>query len=275
MALTRNDSCVHERHGQYLDIQADGPVGLVLGPDIDLRVFFSHWREVFAVEENGRRSLQFFDKEGQAVHKVYCTPQTDLARYHELVRANARDTVWPQSEAIVQTVQPDEPNDPEGFRQAWLTLTDTHDFFPMLTKFQVSRLGALEHAGRDLAQPVSRVALQTVLESASASELPIMCFVSNRGMIQIYTGRVKNIVIRGPWLNVLDPAFNLHLNMDDVNGVWVVNKPTADGWVTSLEAFNKYGELIVQFFGARKPSIPELPQWRMLMKSLCAEPLRA
>ena len=71
MALTRNDWCVHERHGRYQDIQADGPVGLVLGPDIDLRVFFSCWRSAWAVEQDGRHSLQFFDGEGVAVHKVY------------------------------------------------------------------------------------------------------------------------------------------------------------------------------------------------------------
>ncbi len=62
MALSRNDWCVHERHGAYLDIQADGQhVGLVLGPDIDLRLFFGCWRFFYAVTENGRRSLQFFD----------------------------------------------------------------------------------------------------------------------------------------------------------------------------------------------------------------------
>src|SRR3546814_11832077 len=67
MALTRNEWCVHERHGRYESIQADGPVGLVLGPDIDLRVFFSGWDNAWAVEQDGRNSLQFFDRAGGAV----------------------------------------------------------------------------------------------------------------------------------------------------------------------------------------------------------------
>ena len=89
MALTRNDWCVHERHGRYQDIQADGPVGLVLGPDIDLRVFFSCWRSAWAVEQDGRYSLQFFDGEGVAVHKVYRTEATDVAAYDALVARHA------------------------------------------------------------------------------------------------------------------------------------------------------------------------------------------
>ncbi|MCD8516873.1 MAG: hemin-degrading factor [Burkholderiaceae bacterium] len=275
MALTRNDSCVHERHGEFLDIQAEGPMGLVLGPDIDLRVFFACWQDAFAVEEGGRKSLQFFDSEGVAVHKVYCTEHTNLSEYLELIQSHIQKPQWPEHKAISKKVRPDAPDDVEAFKAAWLALTDTHDFFPMLAKHNISRLGALSHAGEDLAQRVPNSTVDTMLQTASNIDLEIMCFVGNRGMIQIHTGPVKQIVTRGPWLNVLDPMFNLHLNMDDVASTWIVEKPTEDGWVTSLEVFDSDGELIVQFFGARKPGKPELPEWRDLMLSLCHAPLRA
>jgi len=54
-----------------------------------------------------------------------------------------------------------------------------------------------------------------------------------------------------------------------------VNKPTSDGWVTSLEVYAANGDLIVQFFGERKPGKPELTGWRELMVSLCGAPLAA
>ena len=44
MCLTRNEHCVHERHGRFEDVQVSGPHGLVLGPDIDLRLFLGSWR---------------------------------------------------------------------------------------------------------------------------------------------------------------------------------------------------------------------------------------
>jgi len=273
MALTRNDSCVHERHGTYLNIQAKGPMGLVLGNDIDLRVFFSGWQDVFAVQEAGRKSLQFFNAQGVAVHKVYCTERTDMASYLALVQDNVQAHQWPTTQTKAVSHRPDEVTDSAAFRQAWLTLSDTHDFFPMLAKFNVSRLGALSHAGQDLAQKIDKSGVQAMLQSAASSGLAIMCFVGNPGMIQIHTGPVQQIVTRGSWLNVLDPTFNLHLNMDDVVSAWVVNKPTDDGWVTSLEVFDANGELIVQFFGARKPGKPELTGWRDLMASLCHTPL--
>ena len=276
MALSRNPWCVHERHGRYEDVQADGPVGLVLGPDIDLRLFFSAWKFIYAVQENGRHSLQFFDKEGTAVHKVYRTEATDVAAWDALVANFAQPE---KSELVLERFAPAdeaaEAADPAALRTHWLALEDTHEFHGMLRKFKLSRTGALRAAGADLAQQVPADTVESVLQAAAAEALPLMCFVANRGIVQIHTGTVHKLVRTGPWFNVLDPAFNLHLNTEAIASTWIVNKPTRDGWVTSLEAFSRSGELIVQFFGERKPGRPELTAWRELLLGRCAEPLAA
>ncbi|MGQ3227215.1 MAG: ChuX/HutX family heme-like substrate-binding protein, partial [Hydrogenophaga sp.] len=71
-------------------------------------------------------------------------------------------------------------------------------------------------------------------------------------------------------LNVLDPGFNLHLREDLIQDVWVVEKPTSDGVVTSVEAFDARGELMAMFFGARKPGQSELQAWRHIVAHLQA-----
>jgi putative hemin transport protein len=48
----------------------------------------------------------------------------------------------------------------------------------------------------------------------------------------------------------------------------VVEKLSVDGVVTSVEVFDTAGEMIVQFFGKRKPGSPELEDWRALTKKL-------
>jgi putative hemin transport protein len=97
-----------------------------------------------------------------------------------------------------------------------------------------------------------------------------MVFVGNHGMIQIHTGPVVRIVPTGPWINVLDPDFNLHLREDAVAEAWLVRKPTRDGVVTSVELLDARGGLIATFFGARKPGKPEDPRWRALADGLAA-----
>lgn len=273
MALTRNESCVHERHGRYEDIRTGGHVGLVLGPDIDLRIFFQVWSDVWAVKENDRYSLQFFDREGTASHKIYCTAETDMDAYRALVQKHAAAPQWPQITPIPKETPGDTVDDVEMFRDSWRAMNDTHDFFPLMRTFNVSRLGALNAAGPELAQSVDIASVDHMLRTASEQKMPIMCFVGNRGMIQIHTGPVERIVERGPWLNVLDPNFNMHLDVSRIDQVWVVSKPTPEGPVTSLEAYDADGEMIVQYFGQRKEGTPERAEWRDLMESYCKEPI--
>ncbi|WP_317040496.1 ChuX/HutX family heme-like substrate-binding protein, partial [Hymenobacter coccineus] len=147
MALTRNDSVVHERQGAYHDVSFQGPMGLVLGEAIDLRLFLMHWKHAFAVNKNGRRSLQFFGIDGEALHKIYLTEASDLAAYDALV---ARFRAAAQGPGLaLQPAPADAPEAPDdtinvaGFRAAWRGMQDTHAFFGLLRQFGVSRPQAL------------------------------------------------------------------------------------------------------------------------------------
>ncbi len=269
MALTRNDHAVHERQGTYTKASFNGHVGLVANPDIDLRLFMNAWHFGFAVQENERRSLQFFDIDGEAVHKIYLTDQSDVTAYEALVAKYkaAEQGESPQTSAVDRSSPetPDNEIDSVGFRQAWLDLKDTHHFFGMLRDFGVSRRQAMRLAPDGYVTQISVASLKRILEGVSERDLDIMVFIGSRGCIQIHTGKMKKLLQTGPWFNVLDPEFNMHLREDRIESVWLVKKPTEDGIVTSLEAFDADGNIIVQFFGKRKPRIPEREDWRQVV----------
>lgn len=275
MALTRNDYCVHERHGVYEKIKAGGQSGIVLGPDIDLRLFFANWATTFAIQEKGRCSLQFFDREGTALHKVYLTNDSDNAAFRALVQEfYAKPASMPVVEPNEPVSKPANSTVSPSFRTEWLAMEDTHEFHGLLRRQGIARTDALIGAGSDLAQklPHNDYAEQ-VINDVAQQQIPFMCFVGNPGIIQIHSGPISKVKRTGPWFNVLEPHFNLHLDTTAIASTWVVNKPSRDGWVTSLECFSKEGEMIVQFFGARKPGVPELESWRKLLVSYCKEPL--
>lgn len=277
MALTRNEWAVHERHGTYEEIRAGKSMGIVVGPDIDLRVFFSHWKSAWAVNDGGRLSIQFFDTAGEAVHKVYVTDETNVDAYHALVsQFTDPQPVWPTITAVAETKPADAPlEDTEAFRSEWLAMDDTHQFHGLLQRHKASRLTALRAAGDGLAQELPNDVAERMLVEVAARDISFMCFAGNRGMIQIHSGPIKKLMRMGPWFNILEPHFNLHLDTTAIDSTWVVNKPTADGWVTSLECYALNGDLIVQFFGARKPGTPELTAWRELLVEYCPAPLAA
>lgn len=275
MCLTRNEHCVHERHGRFEGVDVKGPHGIVLGPDIDLRLFLGSWKHGFAVREplkqGERLSLQFFDGAGEAVHKIYATDETDRPAFDALIArysAPAQPDMKIVARAPVAADRPDSEIDVAGLRAAWLAMKDTHEFFGMLGKFKVGRVQALRLVGADLARELPVRALRGAFDAAAADGTPIMIFVGSHGCIQIHTGPVKRLVDVHGWFNVLDPDFNLHLRDQGVARLFSVRKPTEDGIVTSLEAFDAHNRNILLMFGARKPGKPELEEWRTIVANV-------
>jgi len=274
MALTRNPSCVIEKHGLWAPYSRTGHVGLVLDKGLDLRLFLSCWAYAVSVQVDNARgpldSLQFFDASGLALHKIYRQPASDEPAWRALV-ADLTATEQPAAVTTIARQNPapsDAPVDVPAFQKDWLSLQDTHDFFPLLRRYGLDRLGAFRLAPEGMAQAVSPQVCGALLHTAAARALPIMVFVGNRGCIEIHSGPIARVRELGTWLNVMDPDFNLHLQTADIAEAWIVRKPTRDGLVTSVEVFDKDGENIAMFFGERKPGIPEREDWRDLVAEL-------
>jgi putative hemin transport protein len=283
MSLTRNDGCILEHKGVFEKVSTFGRgshwMATVIGP-IETRVFFQAWHVAFAVhqEKNGRAltSLQVFDKSGEAITKIYLQEDSDREAYRAIVKDfrshdQSPEQILPGLEEKTYSHEVDQ----DSFLSDWDQLKDTHDFFPMLRKHNVHRYHALELAVEKYTYQVDPGALEDMLKQASKSKLPIMIFAGNHGNLQIHQNTVRTIRMleRGhqnpqKWLNVLDPEFNMHLNMNQVDTAWVVKKPTQDGIVTALEVYDAEKRLIVQFFGLRKPGLPQRSDWAELLAGL-------
>lgn len=276
MVLTRNETVVHERKGVFGNVRLDGHVGLVLNESIDLRLFLKFWVHGFAVEETvrsgRRRSLQFFDRSGTAVHKIYLLEDSNAAHFDSLIDTHRHGdqspgiTVKPYGQpkpgATIEEINLD------AFRAEWAGLQDVHDFHGLLRKHRLDRLQALRLAEQRFATILPVTALRSALEKAATREVPIMVFAGNRGCIQIHSGPVSNIRPMENWDNVLDPDFNLHVRTDRLMTAYAVRKPTVDGIVTALEFYDHDGAHVAQVFGVRKPGQPESPDWRKLVEDV-------
>ncbi len=277
MCLCRNDSAVHERYGTFENIQVHGGVGLVLGTEIDLRLFFSEWHHAFYVTQNLasglRESFQFFDASGTAILKIYATDNTHIDGFRALANAH-RQQVQPTG-LYVSPYSVNENSDRKinvtELRSGWSALRDTHEFHGLLRSLQLERLTALQHVGQDYAQKLSPESIEDLIQGAVEKQVPIMVFVNNKGAIQIHSGPVSSSKTLGKWLNILDSRFNLHVDSEQITSCWRVRKPSDDGIITSLEVFDSKKQLCIQFFGARKPGIPERRDWLNLIESLPAE----
>ncbi|MDX1949772.1 MAG: ChuX/HutX family heme-like substrate-binding protein [Rickettsiales bacterium] len=279
-ALTRNESVVHERKGVYNNVSffTEGPMrmGLVVNADIDLRLFMAHWASAYAVEEQTKagpkKSIQFYGKDGLAIHKIYLTSKSDENAYNEVVnKYRSQNQATEISVTPLEPKRPDLPDsevDYKGFEAELRNLKDTHDFYILLRKYKIGRVQALRLVSDEFAYRLDNSSVRKVLEGARDKNCEIMVFVGNRGSIQIHTGDVQKLVDYGEFYNVLDPKFNLHIKESEIDSIWVTRKPTEDGIVTGVEIYDKANELICTFFGKRKPGIPELELWREIVSTL-------
>ncbi|WBS01667.1 hemin-degrading factor [Pseudoduganella sp. SL102] len=288
MALTRNENGVIEVTGEATRIAKQGDEGAkdaerearelniaggYLGGPIDLRFHFTKWKHAFAVVQPGKdgavsRSLQFFDENGTAVHKVYLKDDGKVAVFDKLV-ADFRHPQQDGKLAIVPAVakaadKPDAAVDVKEFQQAWKDMSDVHQFNRIVSEFKLSREQALRLAPAGVVTKVAPQAARQLLEQAAAKGVPIMAFVGNGAVTQIYSGKVNKVQESAGYFNVLDPDFNLHLRDKALKAGYVLQR----AGVTSVEFYDDKGELVVTFFGVRERGKPQPQPWLDLAAAL-------
>ena len=129
-----------------MTVSANGQMGLVVSPDIDLRLFLGVERRLRHCRGDSagtQRSIQVFDQQGVAVHKVFLTEASDVRAWEPLVerlRAAEQDAVLalhePRAPAAALV---DAQIDAAALREGWAALKDTHHFHALLKKHGAQR----------------------------------------------------------------------------------------------------------------------------------------
>lgn len=275
MALTRNESCVIEKVGVYDGYRGGPHAALVVNEAIDLRLFPAHWVHGFAMEEEGangpKRSIQVFDAAGEAIHKIYLRPESDASHWGGLV-ADLRIEDQSQTLALDPRQPPEAPKGSparaDELRRGWDEMTDTHQFLRLTARLKMNRLGAYRIAGAPHVRRLAPGAVERLMHRAAETGVPTMFFVGNRGTIEIHTGPIRRVAGMGPWINVLDPGFDLHLRMDHIAEIYAVVKNTARGPAHSVEFFDAAGGLIAQIFGVLRAGDGAVSGWNALVAEL-------
>lgn len=275
---TRNRAVIHERVGPYRWVRFLLSAGQTGGPEIDLRLFMRHWANGFSVTEQGengvQRSFQFFNPYGQAVHKVFLLPESNVSAFEAITEKFAspdqerRLTVAPRRQRVEK---PDSEVDLEGFHRKWRKMWDTHQFFRLHRKYGLGRLQALRLGPPELVHPLELNAARRLFEIAAEDGLGFMTFSGNAGCLQIHNGPASDLSNGGEWFRVREGGFLLEIHEPSIAHAYVVKKPTLFGNVSSVELFDARGENVAVFYGKRGRLEREHADWRQLVEKM---PLR-
>lgn len=244
-SIVRNDLAVHEKIGEYENLNLGDKMGLAVNVGgLDLRIFMSRWHHMLAVNDTSNPdkpvySIQFFDERGNAINKVYLRDITDerLAQWQALIDAEYQ--AWQQgnlqsnapnhshnsqaenqsdSQTLEQiTLAEPKPKQPWQFKPLndadldtlqteWEAITDVHQFHFLLERLGIDRASSFRQAPTGMACELKANSVETLLEKVRDQHCPIMIFVGNTGMVQIQTGLVHKLVRMGEWINIMDKA---------------------------------------------------------------------
>lgn len=251
--VTDNDCVVQEKIGRYQTVKLWDRQGLICGDGVNLNLFLNHWHYGFAIQEGlddgFYYGLQFFDRDGSSVHKVYLTADSNQEAYERLINCyRSVDQEPQQSMAPVPQLSPytDGEIDADLLRQSWLDLQDILDLSALFKNFGISRIQGLRLVGSDLATPIALSDAWLLMETLRDAAQSVIFYVCNLGAAQTHVGVIKHLFSTESWYTILDDDFILRIEKMRVASAWIVRKSVARNTVVSLELYNGAGENILQ-----------------------------
>ncbi|MBI3129765.1 MAG: hypothetical protein HYZ13_00260 [Acidobacteria bacterium] len=158
--------------------------------------------------------------------------------------------------------------DRSQFLRAWEELPDPQAFPFLLARFGLKRRDALRLAEGRFTEPLPRADALLFLEMAQARRLSLEVLVGNRGCLLCTSGPVEAFRREGARAYATVADTRLRLELDRLDRAWLVLKPGPRGPVTSLEVFDRHGDLALQCIGGRNAPASGRVAWRLLFQDL-------
>ena len=195
MFLIRTDNIVHELivDSSYIDIKKNSFFDLKQNFPI-LEFNSKSFSYTFFEKKNhsGKelRSFQIFNKSGHSVLKIYL---------------KGKSTYIFDRIAKKYTIEYD-----------YIIQKNKHKFFVDSNKIEIFSFFKTDYNldakfALDKQINLGNNTLRYILEKSSAKKVPIQIHAFGNTIIQYYRGKVNNVIDFGPWINIIDKGFNIHI----------------------------------------------------------------
>ena len=218
MFLIRNDVSVHEKtvNSSDLKISKDGFINCSESRSPFLNIDFNNFIHCFYESKihAGRRlcSLQIFDYFGDSVIKIY--NRDDGINFERICKKNIS-----LYENQVENISKSKIH--KNFE--YINSVNRYFMNPKLTIRE---------------EKISNDFLRKVFDLVSKNNFPIQIHLVGNNCIQYHRDIIKNIKIFGPWFNVMDKNFNLHLMDENIETTKLIEFSKDDKKYFSLEFFD-------------------------------------
>lgn len=272
MVLTRNDTVVLEHSGILnLEEYESGLIGW-RADEWQTEFELSCWDYAIWIEGEARPTIQFYDAAGDAIHKIFAVKETDVSAFTRIIEPFLQDPYdWAREAGVGATFlnadrdtgiehwfftklknqitgQEGTTNcqmiDKEALLLDWRLLAHRNNIGPLFKQYKISRPRGYALLSEGVFQ-LEYALLQHLFTSVKEQQLGVKITVTNAGALQTHRGGLNKMVTVGPWFNVLDPKFNMHLMESEIATVWLLTKGFDDDYLAHIECFDQHERLVL------------------------------
>lgn len=163
----------------------------------------------------------------------------------------------------------DKDVDVAAVRADWAAMTNVHHFEALLAKHRIGRLQAFRLVGDEYAAELSAEAFPDLLSKLDKTGEQVMVFVANRGFVQIFSGPAHAPKRVGHGWEIIHDKAKVFIPDAALQHLWLVNKPTAAGIISSLEIVSEAeDQALASLFGRHPHGDPQPASWLELLNTL-------
>tara|TARA_Y100000590_G_scaffold192032_1_gene218378 strand:- start:350 stop:1324 length:975 start_codon:yes stop_codon:yes gene_type:complete len=227
MSLIRSDIVVHEKNISCDTINLNNNNSLIFDDGTLLLNFkLDSFKHVFYERKNHNkrelRSFQFFNKAGQSLLKIYLKGHSSKL-FDDLGEKYKVDYGYELQEI-----------DDSIIKKTKNTLSNIDMYFSKNIYDSIEK--------RKLSD---KKIFRKILEYASEKDFPFQIHALGMDAIQYHRGTVKNILDYGPWINVIDKSFNIHVLENSLYETYLYKFLKNNTYYYSIEFFDKMNQHVL------------------------------
>jgi putative hemin transport protein len=250
-------------------LRGEGQFASVVQDDMDLRFLLK--RLARAEVHPAHTTIDIFNEAGVLATSFHGADDAGKATIEAIARRFGTD----HAEAQISNAGNRRPGlsdkdvDVEAVRADWKAMTNVHHFEALLAKHRVGRLQAFRLMNGDFTHELAPDAFPDLLKKLDATGEQVMVFVANRGFVQIFSGPARAPKRVGHGWEIVHELSKVFIPESALNHLWLVNKPTAAGIISSLEIVSESeDQALASIFGRHPHGDPQPASWLELLNTL-------
>lgn len=250
-------------------LRGEGQFASVVQDNMDLRFLLKRLSR--AEMHPAHTTIDIYNEAGVLATSFHGADKDAKAAIEELVRRYGTD----HAEAQISNAGNRRPGlsdkdvDVEAVRADWKAMTNVHHFEALLAKHRVGRLQAFRMMNGDFTHELTAEAFPDLLQKLDATGEKVMVFVANRGFVQIFSGPAKAPKRVGHGWEIVHEQSKVFVPDSALAHLWLVNKPTAAGIISSLEIVSEAeDQALASIFGKHPHGDPQPASWLDLLNTL-------